>query len=1045
MANVGIRAVRKTRLASVILISSLLAVSILLAAPAIPKSYAHAFILKSTPADGSSLSSPPSSVDVYFSDPVEVKYSQVKVIDSSGKQVDNGDVKYLNSDQTILTVGLPAGLKNGVYTVSTKVLDATDGHVTENAFVFGVGQAPPGAHGPSSAPSAQLQIPEAAARFPALVGQVLVVGIAFAALWLWRPVSKIAWLGTGFSQTKARIDARVAKLMLIGAIILIASGIGMIAVQANSIGASIPDAILTKFGNVWITRMVQSGILLAITVGVYNRSRKRGLAVDEGTRPLLPRTELAAMLVIGIAILATTTMISHAASTSQALAIGLDFIHNVVASVWIGGIIYLALIVVPAMKERARSADGNERQAIASTLSIIIPRFSIVVMALLGGILITGPLLLYTLEPSLDLTLSSLYGKALIAKLILAGGMAAVGGYNQRVIHREALGETMVSVGANGRSFEETGSTSRGRGGSSAGGLPDPKGRHPPKRIGRSPDLGKTLSKFGRSTMIESGLGIGLLIAVAVLVNTGTPQSEFQGVLQQNQNTNATAALPPQPFVQTQFVENQSRVVLAISPFLPGNNNFTVSFLDKDRNPIDMSSAQLRYTQVDKGIGPITVNAQRVSTGVFSAKAAFGIGGHWTMRVEGVPAAANALSIVGSYDLYVKPDPKSLTINIQEYRMPDNSSLPLYPVYDAGRNAIWVGDTALGSGQLWKFDVATGNFTSFKIPGINLATILAMDSQNRVWFIDPLTRSLGVYDPANDKSQLYAVNDNGTLSGLAADDSRHSVWVVASTTNHILQFDTQSQKFVRSVGLPAPGSNPFSIISDKSTGLLWVADEALGKIARIDPSKNYNVTEFAPNGGPLSVPTAMIMDPDTGILYISEHEGHAVDAFNPLLHSFTRYPLDQDPQSLPFGMAFDSNHLLWVAQHTLNKILVLDPRTGVFNEQDIPLGATQTQWIVADSEGRVWLSEQRAAAFGMVTSTANPAYSPSTATNQTAAAGQNGILHLGIGYTQLAGPAMIAGLVAVAALYAKSVMTLGQSVRQARDMDPTAGSKSRMA
>src|SRR5205085_6783678 len=128
-----------------------------------------------------------------------------------------------------------------------------------------------------------------------------------------------------------------------------------------------------------------------------------------------------------------------------------------------GGVIYLAFLVIPELRRRAKESSGVERQAIASALTIGIPRFSIVVLALLGAIMITGPLLLYSLEPNLDLTLSSLYGKALIAKLILAGGMAAIGGYNQRVIHREALNAMVVAVGANGREIAEKNNSNPGR------------------------------------------------------------------------------------------------------------------------------------------------------------------------------------------------------------------------------------------------------------------------------------------------------------------------------------------------------------------------------------------------------------------------------------------------------------------------------------------------------------------------------------------------------------------------------------------------------
>ena len=115
------------------------------------------------------------------------------------------------------------------------------------------------------------------------------------------------------------------------------------------------------------------------------------------------------------------------------------------------------------------------------------------------------------------------------------------------------------------------------------------------------------------------------LLPVALLVNTGLPASEFH----QQQNApapttgNTITAQQDQGITATRFVEDGSRVILSINPYAPGNNNFKISFLDSNRNPIDIKSVQLRYTQIEKGIGPINVDAQQISKGVFSANAAF--------------------------------------------------------------------------------------------------------------------------------------------------------------------------------------------------------------------------------------------------------------------------------------------------------------------------------------------------------------------------------------------------------------------------------------
>ena len=110
---------------------------LLIIVPTIPKSYAHAFVIKSDPSSSQSLTTPPTKVDVYFSEPVDLRYSKLSVIDSSGKQIDNKDIQHINGDQSSLSVTLPSSrLKDGVYTVTTKVLSQVDGHVTDNAFVF---------------------------------------------------------------------------------------------------------------------------------------------------------------------------------------------------------------------------------------------------------------------------------------------------------------------------------------------------------------------------------------------------------------------------------------------------------------------------------------------------------------------------------------------------------------------------------------------------------------------------------------------------------------------------------------------------------------------------------------------------------------------------------------------------------------------------------------------------------------------------------------------------------------------------------------------
>ncbi|MGH9988184.1 MAG: copper resistance CopC family protein, partial [Nitrososphaeraceae archaeon] len=240
--------------------------------------FGHAFMLDSNPAPSESLEKPPAGVEVFLSEPVDDRYSEVRVLGPDGKQIDNRDTQHFDGDQSTLGVTLPnAGLEDGVYTVSTKMLSQIDGHVTHDAFVFGIGEATsfpspagPGQSGQDSVATSafdQLSVPDAISRYPALVGQVVVVGAAFASLWLWKPFAKVSWYGhslgkikevygdrkqkRNFSQAtsddlgrfREHIDQRLVKMMLIGAAIVIIADFGMIYALAYSLNIGMVDAM----------------------------------------------------------------------------------------------------------------------------------------------------------------------------------------------------------------------------------------------------------------------------------------------------------------------------------------------------------------------------------------------------------------------------------------------------------------------------------------------------------------------------------------------------------------------------------------------------------------------------------------------------------------------------------------------------------------------------------------------------------------------------------------------------------------------------------
>ena len=968
----------------------------ILAFGAIQTSFGHAFVVNSSPAQSQSMPSSPQQVNVFFSEPVDLRYSHLKVLDSNGKQVDNADVHYLQNDESTLTVSVPL-LEDGTYTVSTNVLSQIDGHVTDNAFVFAIGQAVIPANVSSIVTSSKLYLPEAIARFPTLLAQVMIVGATFGSLWMWGPLSKIVSLTESISQIRNKVNKRLSVYYVIGSIILVSSNFAILFFQAIAINGSIIDVLDTRFGTILLERSIISFIILGLSIFELRQFRKK-------KSHTFSRVENVGFLTIGIILLVTTSLIGHGASNKQLIPIIIDFVHNLAASLWIGGTFYLAFVLIPKLKE----SSMNWYYKLA-TISVWIPRYTTLAVTVLGTIIITGPFLLYILENNLNLVIGSLYGTFLITKLTIAGIMVSLGAYSSIFIYKQVInilkiGQVIKNKSSNSKFSSE-----------------------------QSENEKKTesiISKFGRTLIIESMVGIALLISVGLLVNTGIPASQVQNQAQ----TTTQAKIQNEHFETTRFLDNDTKVELSITPFEVGNNNFQVSFLDMNDEPIDVSTAEIKYTQIEKSIGPITVDLEKQSRGIYSANASFGIPGIWNMEVQGVPIEQNMSGIVASFDnLIVKPSFDQLSFNVTEYPISNTTIQPLYPIYDKSRNYIWFGDTIIGSGRIFAFDINEGNYIEHKINGTNIVTLMAMDSKNNLWHVDPISKIVGSYDPSNNNSKLYHFPDNVTPSGITI-DSNDSLWITSPTTGEILRFDPDMANITLKLHLKDKNARPFAIVSDPVSNLIWLTDEA-GQLAKIDPSTNYSITEYSPNGNnSLLSPTALLIDKNSGEIYISQHDGHRITVFDPLTKIFTDLPIINEA-GLPFGMAFDKYSNLWVAEHTINKIAVIDTQTSNVREVPVPTPSPFIQWITSDSNGNIWFAEQRGNSIGSIEPKVGSMIQQQNQglSNQSSTPNPTSILGLNLSYQNFIAPAILVGIVVSAYMYARSMTHLKSNIAKARE------------
>src|SRR5258708_2938179 len=154
---------------------------------------AHALLLATTPAAGtvSPADSPPRVVSLQFSEPIEVAFNAIAVLDSGGRRVDRLDAHAASEDPRRVDVEVGdsagAGLAQGAYLIRWRVT-SVDNHLVGGSLWFAVGFAAAlpqaaliGAGAPTIAPF------EAISRWLALLSLLPLAGASFFLLLVLRP------------------------------------------------------------------------------------------------------------------------------------------------------------------------------------------------------------------------------------------------------------------------------------------------------------------------------------------------------------------------------------------------------------------------------------------------------------------------------------------------------------------------------------------------------------------------------------------------------------------------------------------------------------------------------------------------------------------------------------------------------------------------------------------------------------------------------------------------------------------------------------------
>ena len=501
---------------------------------------AHPFIVNTDPVQSSNISTGINQIVIHYSEAVEKDYSSIKVFDNNGNQVDNKDTKYFQGEDSLVVTTQPLG--DGVYTVTSKVLSKIDGHLVDDAFVFAVGNARIPINLPSKSAQPSVYIPEAVARFPGLVGQVMVLGATISSLLIWNSIKRKNTIKESGEKLQTRHSHAFLKLTGIGLFLVFVSNIAMLAVQSIVLQTSALNAIQTGFGTTWLTRMILTVVLFIIWFWAEKKT-------------VVGKVQQLLILGFALALISTTTMLGHPAASMHKPAMILDYTHNLLASIWIGGVIYTAFVMIPSFG----TLESGKKERLSF---FIIPKVSSMVIIAVGILIITGPTLLWFLESNVGLLYNSTYGKLILAKIALGSVMVAIGGYNQFRIQKPAEKDI------------ESGSV-------------------------------HVYNKFRKSLKIESAVGIILLGVVALLANTSLPEVEIQQVQAQEVSVG---------YNTIQF-SSQAKFDISITPFSSGANTITAFVETVDGTPLtDISGLKMKVSNPQRNIAPINLDVLAVES-----------------------------------------------------------------------------------------------------------------------------------------------------------------------------------------------------------------------------------------------------------------------------------------------------------------------------------------------------------------------------------------------------------------------------------------------
>ena len=569
--------------------------------------HAHVTLVRVEPVDGERLATTPPEAQFWFSEAIVPQFSDAQLLDEAN-QVVAGTSVYINpAEPTVMHVMLPT-LKQGGYTLFWKALSEADGHSSQGFSSFSIGQNAPTVHSAGNAAATSFStwpsLVESGLRWANFLFLACLVGALAIVRFGLVPLEKQPTAQAAIAQQA--LQRRLFRWAAICAATLWCVGLGLLiwqvalsqtAVSAQAAWPAQARSVLTQthWGALWIVRQA---LLLFVSGGLWWLAGR-----------WQPSSSSWSFLIIAgrtIDLLIVQALTGHALSSGAnwLLALANDTVHLLAASLWMGGLITLVVLVLPAVKW------GTERAPGWRTLNW--GAFSRLAALSVGLLVVSGFFSMGEQVASLDALLTTVYGRLLLGKLGLVLLAAFCGLLNTLLVHPR---------------------------------LAAPLAR----RLGRPPGW-TPLSQAALPRLIGLEVALGVLIFALTGFLTASPPP--RGV-----EFTLTPADIPHSLGQR---VDQLFVTLEVTPNRPGRNLFSIRAVVTQPTPAsEISQVLLRFRDPNGNRSPIEAFALFVSPGLYQVTGNYlPSSGPW--QIEVVTSRPHQPDTVASFAWTVAP-PGGLT------------------------------------------------------------------------------------------------------------------------------------------------------------------------------------------------------------------------------------------------------------------------------------------------------------------------------------------------------------------------------------------------